>query len=311
MKLRCGSTVDLPRPKIVQNTADPMKHGSIITRFAPSPTGHLHKGHAYSALMAFSLAKELGGRFILRIEDIDPTRCSRENTDQIFADLAWLGLEWASPARVQSEHRDDYTTAVQTLSARGLLYPCFCTRNDILREIERSGYAPHGSEGPLYPGTCRHLSQDERQNRLDAGAPHALRLDLKKALAETGRDLTWNDTIQGIQQAKPELLGDAVLVRKDIGSSYHLAVVHDDALQGITDIVRGVDLFEATHLHRILQALLGLPVPTYHHHPLLTDSNGNRLAKRDRAITIRSLRESGVSAAALREELVFTMKWGA
>ena len=288
-----------------------MTHDSIITRFAPSPTGHLHKGHAYSALMAFALAKRPGGRFILRIEDIDPTRCSRENTDQILDDLAWLGLEWESPVRIQSEHRDDFTAAARTLSDRGLLYPCFCTRNDILREIERAGYAPHGSEGPVYPGTCRHLSSDGRQIRLAAGAPHALRLDLEKALAETGSDLTWNDTIHGIQQAKPELLGDAVLVRKDIGTSYHLAVVHDDALQGITDIVRGVDLFEATHLHRILQALLGLPVPTYHHHSLLTDRDGNRLAKRDRAITLRSLRESGVSPVALREELGFTMDLGA
>ena len=277
----------------------------IVTRFAPSPTGHLHKGHAYSALTAFALAKEQGGRFILRIEDIDPTRCSRESAEQIFADLAWLGLDWESPVRIQSEHRHDFDTAAKTLTNRGLLYPCFCTRNDILREIERAGYAPHGSEGPLYPGTCRNLSADERLSRLAGGAPHALRLDLEKALTETGKDLTWQDALHGIEQAKPELLGDAVLVRKDIGTSYHLAVVHDDALQGITDIVRGVDLFEATHLHRLLQGLLNLPVPTYHHHPLLTDSEGNRLAKRDRAITLKSLRESGINPAALRKELGF------
>lgn len=283
-----------------------MAESCIVTRFAPSPTGHLHKGHAYSALSAFSLAKARGGRFILRIEDIDPTRCRAGNTAQIFNDLAWLGLEWETPVRIQSEHRDDFAAAARHLNDRGLLYPCFCTRNDILREIERAGYAPHGSEAPLYPGTCRALSTDERAARLAAGSPHALRLDLEKALAETGPDLTWPDSLHGIQQAKPELLGDAVLVRKDIGTSYHLAVVHDDALQGITDIVRGVDLFEATHLHSILQSLFGFPVPIYHHHPLLADPEGKRLAKRDLAITLKTLRESGITAAALKEELGFS-----
>lgn len=276
-----------------------------VTRFAPSPTGSLHKGHAYSALLAQGFARERGGRFLLRIEDIDPTRCTAENTLGIFEDLAWLGLEWETPVRHQSEHRDDYASAARSLAERGVLYPCFCTRRDILREIERSGQAPHGSEGPLYPGLCRDLSDDERAARLAAGEPHALRLDLAKALALTGSDLVWCDACEGPQTARPERLGDAVLVRKDIGTSYHLAVVHDDALQGITDIVRGVDLFEATHLHRLLQALFGYPVPTYHHHPLLTDPDGQRLAKRDRAITLRSLRESGVTAADLKRELGF------
>ncbi len=276
-----------------------------VTRFAPSPTGSLHKGHAYSALLAQGFARERGGRFLLRIEDIDPTRCTAENTLGIFEDLAWLGLEWETPVRHQSEHRDDYASAARSLADRGLLYPCFCTRRDILREIERSGQAPHGSEGPLYPGLCRDLSDDERATRLAAGEPHALRLDLAKALALTGPNLVWCDACEGPQTARPERLGDAVLVRKDIGTSYHLAVVHDDALQGITDIVRGVDLFEATHLHRLLQALFGYPVPTYHHHPLLTDPDGQRLAKRDRAIALRSLRESGVTAADLKRELGF------
>lgn len=276
-----------------------------VTRFAPSPTGSLHKGHAYSALLAQGFARERGGRFLLRIEDIDPTRCTAENTLGIFEDLAWLGLEWETPVRHQSEHRDDYASAARSLAERGVLYPCFCTRRDILREIERSGQAPHGSEGPLYPGLCRDLSDDERAARLAAGEPHALRLDLAKALTLTGPDLVWCDACEGPQTARPERLGDAVLVRKDIGTSYHLAVVHDDALQGITDIVRGVDLFEATHLHRLLQALFGYPVPTYHHHPLLTDPEGQRLAKRDRAITLRSLRESGVTAADLKRELGF------
>jgi glutamyl-Q tRNA(Asp) synthetase len=278
----------------------------MTTRFAPSPTGQLHKGHAFSALTAFALARASGGRFLLRIEDIDPTRCTRENAEQIFEDLAWLGLEWETPVRFQSEHRADFTAAADRLSARGLLYPCFCTRADIQREIDGAGHAPHGSEGPVYPGTCRRLSVEERSARLATGTPHALRLDLEKALSLIGPSLTWTDTHHGEQPARPELLGDVVLVRKDIGTSYHLAVVVDDGLQGVTDIVRGVDLFDATHLHRVLQALLDLPVPLYHHHPLLTDPSGNRLAKRDRAVTLKSLRESGVSAQALREELGFS-----
>jgi glutamyl-Q tRNA(Asp) synthetase len=242
---------------------------------------------------------------LLRIEDIDPTRCTRENAEQIFEDLAWLGIEWETPVRFQSEHRADFAAGADRLAARGLLYPCFCTRSDIQREIERAGHAPHGSEGPLYPGTCRRLSGDERAARLAAGTPHALRLDLEKALSLAGSDLTWTDTHQGVQPARPGLLGDAVLVRKDIGTSYHLAVVVDDGLQGITDIVRGVDLFEATHLHRLLQEMLGLPVPLYHHHGLLTDASGNRLAKRDRAVTLKSLRESGIRARDLKKELGF------
>lgn len=278
---------------------------SLTTRFAPSPTGRLHKGHAYSALAAHTLARDRGGRFLLRIEDIDPTRCTRENAEQIFEDLSWLGIDWETPVRFQSEHLDDYSAAAEALREQGLLYPCFCTRAEILREIERAGHAPHGSEGPLYPGTCRRLSEDERADRLSADTPHALRLDLGKALALTGPGLVWTDANQGVQDAQPELLGDAVLVRKDIGTSYHLAVVVDDGLQGITDIVRGVDLFDATHLHRILQSLLDLPVPVYHHHALLTDAEGQRLAKRDRAITLRSLRESGVSARELKRELGF------
>jgi glutamyl-Q tRNA(Asp) synthetase len=282
-----------------------MTRASLVTRFAPSPTGLLHKGHAFSALSAFALAREAGGRFLLRIEDIDPTRCTRANAEQLFEDLAWLGIEWETPVRFQSEHRGDFVAAAERLSARGLLYPCFCTRTDIQREIERAGYAPHGSEGPLYPGTCRRLSEDERAGRIAAGIPHALRLDLEKALFVSGEDLSWNDVRFGPQRARPELLGDAVLVRKDIGTSYHLAVVVDDALQGVTDIVRGVDLFEATHLHRVLQSLLDLPVPTYHHHDLLTDAEGNRLAKRDRAISLKSLRENGVNATDLRRELGF------
>lgn len=277
----------------------------MTSRFAPSPTGLLHKGHAFSALAAFALARRSGGRFLLRIEDIDPSRCARENAERIFEDLAWLGIEWETPVRFQSEHRADFAAAADRLASRGLLYPCFCTRAEIQREIERAGRAPHGGEGPPYPGTCRRLSDDERASRIAAGTPHALRLDLEKALSLAAPDLVWTDANHGPQRARPELLGDAVLVRKDIGASYHLAVVVDDGLQGVTDIVRGVDLFEATHLHRVLQSLLDLPVPTYHHHELVTDDAGKRLAKRDRAATLRSLRESGLSAQSLREDLGF------
>ena len=279
----------------------------MITRFAPSPTGHLHKGHAWSMLTAHEKAQNENGKFLLRIEDIDFNRCSPANTAQILEDLAWLGIEWEEPIRIQSEHLADYAAAAQSLQDRGLLYPCFCTRKDIQREIEAAGNAPHGSEGPLYPGTCRRLSEDERQAGIASGEPYALRLDLSKALEIIGTPLTRQDSIHGEQVARPEELGDAVIVRKDIGTSYHLAVVVDDGLQGVTDIVRGVDLFESTHLHCVLQRLLDLPAPIYHHHELLTDDEGNRLAKRDKSITLKSLRESGVSVAGLKKELGFSV----
>lgn len=272
-----------------------------VVRFAPSPTGHLHTGHAYAALQAAEFAKQEGGRFLLRIEDIDHTRCSPENTEQIFEDLAWLGLEWEEPVRIQSEHLEEYQATARSLEERGFLYPCFCTRKDILREIEAAGGAPHGSEGPIYPGTCRRLSAEERLKRIASGTPYAMRLDLEQSLEETGRDLTWSDSRAGLQEAKPELLGDVVLVRKDIETSYHLAVVHDDALQGVTDIVRGEDLFDSTHIHVVLQKLLGYPTPNYHHHELLTDAQGERLAKRNQSITLKTLREKGVTAEELIE----------
>ena len=280
-----------------------MPHRAIKTRFAPSPTGHLHRGHAYSALAAYRLASGNNGRFHLRIEDIDHTRCRPENTLQIFEDLEWLGLEWEKPVRIQSEHLADFTAAAQKLEDGGWLYPCFCTRKDILREIETAGNAPHGNEGPLYPGLCRHLSADERQSRIAAGQSHAMRIDLERALSHLNGAPDWTDTLKGPQKGTPESLGDAVIVRKDIGTSYHLAVVHDDALQGITDIVRGVDLFESTHLHRVLQELLGYPEPTYHHHELLTDEKGERLAKRNQSITLKALRETGLTPEQLRQSL--------
>lgn len=282
-----------------------MASPAVITRFAPSPTGLLHLGHAYSALFSYDSARRDGGRFLLRIEDIDFTRCREEYESGILEDLGWLGLVWDAPVRRQSEHLGEYAAVAEGLRERGLLYPCFCTRGDIQREIERAGGAPHGAEGPLYPGTCRGLSEREREERIAAGRDYALRLDLTRALEEIGAPLTWRDIGRGEIRATPELLGDAVLARKDIGTSYHLAVVWDDALQGTTRVTRGMDLFEATHLHRVLQALLGLPVPEYHHHELIRDERGRRLAKRDESETLRSLREAGHSARAIRARLGF------
>jgi glutamyl-Q tRNA(Asp) synthetase len=267
---------------------------TVVTRFAPSPTGLLHLGHAYSALFGWHAARSApgGGRFLLRLEDIDRTRCRPEFAQAILADLAWLGLDWDGAVRRQSEHFDDYRAALDRLAAAGLLYPCFCTRGEIRAEIERAGHAPHGPEGALYPGTCRHLPEDDRAVRIDGGASYALRLDMAAAVARTG-PLTWHDRAAGEIVADPASFGDVVLARKDTPASYHLAVTVDDALQGVTLVTRGVDLFAATDVHRLLQALLGLPTPEYHHHWLLTDETGRRYAKRDRALTLAALRESG------------------
>ncbi len=278
--------------------------GTMITRFAPSPTGLLHKGHAYSALMAFRAAVAAGGRFILRIEDIDTTRCKPEFTQAIYEDLAWLGLTWETPVRVQSDHFDDYAKALEKLKEQDVVYPCFCTRKEIVAEVARAPTAPHGPDGPLYPGTCRTLSTKERTNRIAAGDAHAWRLDLTAALSITGDNLIWNDTERGDIIATPQELGDVVLARKDTPTSYHLAVVYDDALQGVSHVVRGQDLWHATHIHVVLQSLLGLPTPTYHHHGLLTDDKGVRFAKRDKAQTLQSIRESGMSPEALLASLM-------
>ncbi len=264
----------------------------IVTRFAPSPTGYLHLGHAYSALFAWRAAREAGGRFLLRIEDIDRMRCRPEFTAAIIEDLGWLGLDWDGAVRKQSEHFADYRAALEKLEARGLIYPCFCTRADIAAEIARAGGAPQGEEGPLYPGTCRTLSPAERERRVAAGESYALRLDVASAVAQTG-PLVWEEDERGPIAAQPELLGDVVLARKDVPTSYHLAVTVDDALQGVTLVTRGEDLFAATHIHRLLQALLDLPMPRYRYHRLLTDASGKRFAKRDKALTLRALREAG------------------
>jgi glutamyl-Q tRNA(Asp) synthetase len=275
-----------------------------VTRFAPSPTGLLHLGHARSALEGWRAAQESGGRFLLRIEDIDTGRCREEFVAAIFEDLSWLGLSWEEPVRRQSRHFDDYRAALDLLRALDLIYPCFCTRQDIQREIDAAAAAPHGPDGPLYPGTCRHRSEADRAERIASGQSYALRLDVAKAVARTG-SLQWNDEVAGKVAANPESLGDAVLARKDTPTSYHLSVTVDDHLQGITLVTRGQDLFEATHIHRLLQALLGYATPRYRHHELLTDASGRRLAKRDKALTLRAMRESGLAPAEVRRRAGF------
>lgn len=275
-----------------------------ITRFAPSPSGLLHLGHAYSALFAEAAARAAGGRFRLRIEDIDSTRCRPEFAAAIREDLAWLGLSWPEPVRRQSEHLDDYRSALVRLADRGLLYPCFCTRAEIAAEIARAGQAPHGPEGTLYPGTCRRLPDEERARRLAEGRDHALRLDVARAAELAGR-LVWRDRERGSIEARPAAFGDVVLARKEVPTSYHLAVSLDDHIEGITLVTRGEDLLEATHVHRLLQALLGLDVPEYHHHKLLVGEDGKRYAKRNRALTLRALREAGETPEAIRRRLGF------
>jgi len=270
-----------------------------VTRFAPSPTGFLHIGHAYSALVARRTAIEAGGRFILRIEDIDVGRCKPVFEEAIYEDLAWLGIEWETPVRRQSEHLADYADALARLEAQGLSYPCFCTRADIRAELGRIGGAPHGTVGPVYPGTCRGLSEDERASRLAAGQEHAIRLRMAEAVSRTGA-ISWHDLDRGAMTGDPMRHGDVVLARKDIPTSYHLAVTIDDALQGVTLVTRGEDLVEFTDIQRVLQELLGLAAPQYHHHRLLTDANGRRYAKRDRSLTIRALRAAGLTPDEVR-----------
>lgn len=266
------------------------------TRFAPSPTGHLHLGHAYSAIAAHDRARADGGCFLLRIEDIDPSRCREGHVAGILADLAWLGLRWDSPVIRQSARLPLYRSALDRLEAMGLLYPCYCTRADIAREIAAAGAAPHGPDGALYPGTCRD------RPRAHTDAPHALRLDMAAAVQIAG-PLDWIDECAGRRRADPAAFGDVVLARKETPTSYHLAVTVDDADQGITHVVRGADLFAATDVHRLLQALLGLPTPTYHHHRLITDASGQRLAKRHDAPTLEALRDAGIDGLALADDL--------
>jgi glutamyl-Q tRNA(Asp) synthetase len=269
---------------------------TVVTRFAPSPTGALHLGHAYSARIAWRRAREAGGRFLLRIEDIDIRRSRREFEALILEDLHWLGLDWDGDVRRQSEHFADYGRALDALEARGLIYPCFCTRADIAAATDAPHASLHGPDGPIYPGTCRHLSRDERRVRLAAGVEHCLRLDSARAAAAAGR-YAFTDETRGRIEGQPSLFGDVVLARKDTPTSYHLAVTVDDHLQGVTLVTRGEDLLPSTHVHGLLQRLLGYATPHYAHHPLLTDAEGRRFAKRDKALTLRSLRDSGKTPA--------------
>ncbi|WP_419317383.1 tRNA glutamyl-Q(34) synthetase GluQRS [Caulobacter sp. ErkDOM-E] len=278
---------------------------AFATRFAPSPTGYLHRGHAFSALTAFEAARAAEGRFILRIEDIDATRSRPEYEAAIAEDLAWLGLDWEQPVRRQSEHLADYHAAIETLRERGLVYRCFRTRKEL--DI---GRAPHEPQTPFIGGP---LPPAEEAERLGRGEAFAWRLSLPEAKKALGGfdDLTFfeegagPDGQSGLIQARPESAGDIVLARKDVGVAYHLAVVLDDALQGVTHVIRGEDLFEAAHIQRLLQALLNLPTPTYRHHRLLIGPDGKRYAKRDRAQTLRELRAAGVTPADLRAEMGF------
>lgn len=279
----------------------------FVTRFAPSPTGYLHRGHAFSALTAFGAAREAGGRFLLRIEDIDATRCRPEYEAAIHEDLAWLGLGWETPVRRQSDHLADYRRALAALGERGLLYRCFRTRREAAEAIES---APHGRM-EAFRGSP--LSAEEEAGRITAGEPYAWRLSLAAAEQALGGfgGLTFveeghgPDGEQGLVTARPALGGDVVLARKDVGVAYHLAVTVDDALQTVSHVIRGQDLFEATHVQRLLQALLGLPTPVYRHHRLLAGSDGKRFAKRNRAETLRALREGGLATCDLRAELGF------
>ena len=273
---------------------------TVVTRFAPSPTGELHLGSAYSARIAWRRARDAGGTFLVRIEDIDIRRRRREYETAMLADLRWLGLAWDGEVRRQSDHFADYGRVMDRLDARGLVYPCFCTRAD----IAASTTAPHpttmGPDGPLYPGTCRHLSNEERRRRIAAGIEHCMRFDCARAAEQAGA-YSFHDETLGWIEGRPLLMGDFVIARKDTPTSYHLSVTVDDHLQGVTLVTRGIDLLPSTHVHALLQKLLGYAAPQYAHHPLLTDASGRRFAKRDRDLTIRALRESGRTPAEVFE----------
>ena len=266
----------------------------IVTRFAPSPNGPLHLGHAYAALVAHDLARVRGGRFLLRIEDIDGARSRPEFVEEFLADLRWLGLEWDGAAVFQSARLDTYARAGERLKAMGLLYPCRCTRAEIAAAATREG-----PDGPVYPGTCR---PDTRPGRDVNPQGAAWRLDMTRATALAG-PLAWTDETAGPQRATPEIFGDVVLLRKDLPASYHLAATLDDAADGVTLVTRGMDLFAASHVHRLLQALLGLPVPVWHHHGLLVEADGRKLAKRRGSPSLADRRRAGEDGRALADAL--------
>jgi glutamyl-Q tRNA(Asp) synthetase len=278
----------------------------IVTRFAPSPTGFLHLGHAHSALLGHRIASEAakesgGGRFLLRIEDIDRSRCKPEFEQAIFDDLHWLGLDWEEPVRRQSDHFPDYAAALARLESDGLLYPCFCSRKD----IAAAASAPHEGESVIYPGTCRGLDPILAAEKKASGAPFALRIDTAKASGRSGPLAFLEAEPDGSNlreiPAEPERFGDVVLGRRDTPASYHLCASLDDHLQGVSLVIRGEDLRPATHIHRLLQAVLGLASPQYRHHLLLTNESGVRLSKRDGAMALRALRDRGISASAVRK----------
>lgn len=269
----------------------------MLTRFAPSPTGELHLGHAYSAVLAHHAARGAGGRFLIRIDDIDGSRSRDEFVGASLADLAWLGIDWDGDPVRQSARLGDYAAALGDLRTRALVYPCFCTRADIAASLS----APHGPSGAIYPGTCRHLADAERDRRM-ATEPHCWRLDMVRAAALTG-DLTWEEVGQGLRIADPLAHGDIVLARKDAPASYHLASTLDDAAMEVTHVIRGADLIASTDVHRLLQALIGLPTPLYRHHALVCGPDGKRLAKRDAAASLASLRAAGIDGRALAADL--------
>ena len=273
---------------------------NIVVRFAPSPNGLLHLGHAYAAMVAHDHAREHDGRFLLRIEDIDSVRTKTEFIDAIFDDLRWLGLDWDGDVIFQSARMDSYAAAAGRLKDMGLLYPCFCTRSDVRAAQQEYGVI-EGPDGPIYPGTCRHLDAEEVAAKITT-QPHSWRLDVAKAARETG-ELTWHDQRQGEQIALPQILGDVVLVPKEDIVAYHLAVTLDDARDDISHVVRGEDLFASTHIHRLLQALLDLPVPAYVHHAILLSDDGKKLAKSRGSDTLSVQRKSGVDGASLLTDL--------
>jgi glutamyl-Q tRNA(Asp) synthetase len=280
-----------------------------VFRFAPSPNGYLHLGHAYSALLNFDLARASGGRFLLRIEDIDATRCRPEFEAAVYEDLGWLGLAWETPVRRQSDHLADYREALEKLSAQGLIYPAFESRAEIAKLVtqrEANSQWPRDPDGvPLYPGMAKSLSSGERARLLESGAPFALRLDTTAAWARAG-DLGWTELGEGphgetgVVAARPQAWGDVILARRETPTSYHLSVVIDDALQGVTEVVRGADLFWSTSVHRLLQQLLGLPQPAYRHHHLILDGAGRKLSKSTQATGLRELRAGGAAPADIR-----------
>jgi glutamyl-Q tRNA(Asp) synthetase len=280
---------------------------AVVTRFAPSPTGYLHLGHVHAAWVAWDAARRAGGRFLLRLEDIDPQRCRPEYAAAALEDLAWLGLHWDGAVRVQSAHLAEYSAVLGQLAARGLVYRCFCSRAAVAREAAASAAAPHGPDGgTLYPGTCRRLGAEEAAARAARGDPHAWRLDMAEALRAAGDGLRFHEAGEGWVEAEPAAFGDVVLGRRDAPASYHLCVTHDDALQGVTLVTRALDLKPATHLHVLLQRLMGWETPEYAHHGLVVGSDGARLSKRNGARPVREFRGEGRDAKeVLREAVLF------